>query len=96
MRRSFARLGLLTAALALGGTPQALPAQQGSNNVRTVNKDAIKEDITPTRPVMVRNAFGGFGNVSHKASRMLNQRQYRKLVKQNPNIYRSKKHRSKN
>lgn len=93
------RLAAVVAAIAMLGSPAAAVSSSSSvpGTVNTANKDAIKEDVTPVRPMSLRNKFGGFSQVSVKAANVhKNQRQYRKHVRSNPWLLKSKKHRSKN
>lgn len=97
MKRQLTKIGMLAAAMAMVGSPSSGSTGTGSVNVKTSNRDAVKNDVKPVAPVMKRNAFGGFGNELLKpAGVFLNQRQYRKRCRQNPHLLRSKKHRSKN
>lgn len=94
MKKKLGLLGALTALATMGAPSMAAPTVNATTHEV---REGIADVKKAPRPVMqVRNAFGGFGNVSHKASRHLNQRQYRKLVRQNPHLRKSRKHRSKN
>lgn len=86
------RKGSGLAALMALMTLSAQTAQQATDRKDNVANyaDYVK------RPMMVQNRFGGFSNSSLKASIYRNQRQYRKRCRQNPWVYKSKKHRSKN
>lgn len=88
----------VAAMLGMMANPQAsAKIGNGSSNIRTVNKDAIKEDYKQVRPESRRNRHGGFsGEGINAANRFLNQRQYRKKCRSNPHLYSSYKHRSKN
>jgi hypothetical protein len=95
-----AMLGVMLA-MANMGAPMAAPAapttQQQSQQQSSERREQAPMRISaPQVMVQYRNMFGGFGNASHKASRHLNQRQYRKLVRQNPHLRKSKKYRGKN
>ena len=88
---------MIAAAMAMMGAPSVIAASSNSGSVQTSNRDAIKLDVKAPQPTqMVRNLSGLFGNASDKPYIVRNQRQYRKLVRQNPNIFRSKKHRNNN
>lgn len=85
--------GLMALGTAIAPASSAT-ADAGSVQVR--DQRAVKHKAP--RPVTKHNgmpSFMGFttGPVPYK---MLNQRQYRKMCRQNPSMYRSKKHRSKN
>ena len=98
MKKSFKTVAALTALLAASS-----PVQSSSVNhnqvVRESSKNAIPVQSAMKYNFSIRNMFGGFSGQSnprkHKFG-VLNQRQYRKLVRQNPCLLKSKKHRSKN
>lgn len=96
MRRSFSKLAVLGAALALAGAPAATASLPSSNQSQSVKKDAIQQEVKQTRPMMVKNQSGLWGNETNNPFIDRNQRQYRKLVRQNPWMRKSKKHRSRN
>jgi predicted metalloprotease len=57
----------------------------------------VSNRIIQPRIIRERDILGGFSKVSHRQpGRFLNQRQYRKKVRQNRHLLNSKKHRSKN
>lgn len=87
---------LVAMMLAMGvGAPQAGMGTR-SQQVSTINRDAIAEKVTPAAS-MLKNIMEGSGErAGHPANRFLNQRQYRKRCRQNPHLYKSAKHRSKN
>lgn len=88
------KLGMLAL---IGLASMGAPSMAAPTVSQYESRDAVADIKKTPQPVMqIRNAFGGFGNASHKASRYLNQRQYRKLVRQNPHLKNSQKHRSKN
>lgn len=77
----------------MAGTSQATiqPSQQ------VIQKDAIdKLQKQSTINQMVRSGMNNGWAESAGESRVLNQRQYRKKVRSNPSLYKSRKHRSKN
>ena len=92
MRSVFRSLAALSAMMAMASAPfsAGASAKQSSNKEMAVKSDQV------AAPVSYRNVFGGFGNASTKPSRFLNQRQYRKMVRQNPWIAKSRKHRKNN
>jgi hypothetical protein len=95
----FPGLAAVAAAIAMLGSPAAAISSNANTPgaVKTTSKDAIKEDVTPVRPMAMKNKFGGYSNVGVKAANVFkNQRQYRKHVRSNPWLLNSKKHRSKN
>lgn len=88
---------IIATATAPVATVQTVQAQTQTAQANTVKRDATPAVIQAPRLFgQQRNIIngGGFGNGN--ASRLLNQRQYRKQCRQNPSLYRSKKHRSKN
>ncbi|MHA4844403.1 hypothetical protein ACX0G7_09575 [Flavitalea antarctica] len=95
MRRSFTKLAALTAMMGLmaPGTSQAR-----TSNAPTATKEAVThKDIRPTVSKEIRvNTNGDFLGWRNPPGRFLNQRQYRKKCRNNPSLYKSKKHRSKN
>ena len=98
--KSIAVLGAMLA-MANMGAPMAAPVVVVENTQQQSSEQGRREQApmrisAPQVMVQYRNMFGGFGNASHKASRHLNQRQYRKLVRQNPHLRKSKKYRGKN
>lgn len=96
-------LGLVAAGMAMANMTAPVAAasvttqqEQGTERQSNRREQAPMRIAAPTMHMQFRNMFGGFGNPTHKASRHLNQRQYRKLVRQNPHLRKSRKHRSKN
>lgn len=89
-------LGLLAAAALSTVSPTHATVKTAEGQTGTENRNAIPIERAPIRPQTERNVHGSFGNTSDKPSRFLNQRQYRKKCRQNPSLYKSKKHRSKN
>lgn len=85
----------LAGAMAAGGiTIIGADTAQANQGKKT---EAIVMAPEVAKPVSVRNVFGGYsGGGTGNPSRFLNQRQYRKKCRQNNNLYKSKKHRSKN
>jgi hypothetical protein len=71
-------------------------AQSPAKNI-SVRDSAIEAQVAP-RPVTDNKKLlnGRFKRNYGEPGRFLNQRQYRKKCRQNPNLYKSKKHRSKN
>ena len=98
MRRNFTKLlGVFGAMAALIGGGVSNRALANNAEVRTTQRDAIKEEIKVPRPVQMRKTISGFSENGLKPSnRFLNQRQYRKMCASNPHLRKSKKHRSKN
>lgn len=95
LRRMMSLAMVVSALASIGGTT----AQPGSNSMnRAKRTEATLPDKLPTRPVSVKNNFGGFsgeGSLKHNWG-TLNQRQYRKLMRQNPSLRKSKKARRNN
>lgn len=89
-------IGLLAAGLLAAMSPTQATVKTVDGQTGTENRNAIPFERAPVRPQMERNVHGSFGNTTDKPSRFLNQRQYRKKCRQNPTLYKSKKHRSKN
>lgn len=100
MKKGLSRIATIAMGLAAmaGMTNVTVAEPTGSTTTQQTNRrDAIAVKPEAPRPMMqVRKAFGFYGTESNKPSRFLNQRQYRKLVRQNPCLAKSKKHRSKN
>ena len=94
---------LLTGALAAASlaspaaTVQADAGQAGNAKTISVRESAIEAQVAP-KPVTDNKKLlnGRIKRHYGKENRFLNQRQYRKKCRQNPSLYKSKKHRSKN
>jgi hypothetical protein len=82
---------------ALGmGTPKinAAVSQAENSTQQQSRKDAVQEKHTPVRPVNKKSIFHGAGDSNpykHNVTPKGNQRQYRKWLRQNPNMKKSKK-----
>lgn len=72
------------------------PGQQ--QNAPQTKKDAVAQKTGNNTPDNIRQRIRDHVAASRKgaANQFLNQRQYRKLCRQNPSMYKSKKHRSRN
>lgn len=83
-------IAVLASLLGISVAAEAITAPTRPDNVATL----------PLRRVRCKNAnkqvYNGSGSVLVVPNRVLNQKQYRKLVKSNPSLLKSKKHRSKN
>lgn len=94
MRRPFTKLATL--AMMMGAMGASIPAL--SSNAPTATKDQIS--IKDQKPKVMKEVPRGDSWLSegrrNPAGRFLNQKQYRKKCRQNPWMYKSKKHRSKN
>ena len=92
MKGVFRSLAFITAAIAAATSPAA--------SAPSNNKDAaaiVHEINRSSAPTGIRNNFSGqFSGSGERAGLYKNQRQHRKMCKQNPWMYKSKKHRSKN
>ena len=93
MKKHFLKIAALASLMSMAGTSQATiqPSQQA------IQKDAIdKLQKQSTINQMVRSGMNnGWAEIAGE-SRVLNQRQYRKKVRSNQSLYKSRKHRSKN
>lgn len=94
---------ILTGALAAASlaspaaTVQTDAGQAGSAKTISVRESAIESQVAP-KPVTDNKKLlnGRIKRHYGEQGRFLNQRQYRKKCRQNPSLYKSKKHRSKN
>jgi len=94
-RSKLVMIGTMAMGLAAAIAPQS-QAEPSNSNVQqqTKTREAIQIKIQTPRPIEQRLNLtnGGAGN---DAGRILNQRQYRKWARQNPQMRRSKKFRIK-
>jgi hypothetical protein len=97
MKSSLKRVAAMMAGVAMMGAPvhSASPVSSPTGNVQSLKKDAVTKQVEPVRSVS-RKQISGFSSNENNSGRFLNQRQYRKKCRQNPHLYKSKKHRSKN
>ena len=87
------RSNILAALMAITGLStfaEAITAPLSPDKVATLPIRYIKGN-NPGKQL-----YNGLGHVLVVPNRLLNQKQYRKLVKSNPSMFKSKKHRSKN
>lgn len=79
----------------MAGGPAGMAAN--ASNTTAVNRDMLPLKQAPITKRQERTMTdGSWDRIGHPSGRFLNQRQYRNLCRQNPHLYKSKKHRSKN
>lgn len=91
LRKVFATIAAFAS---LGFATQSAGVGQSTSKTITSNKEAVRDHSRKNLPVAIKNKMGGFSGESskrHTWPMFRNQRQYRKLVRQNPHFRRSKK-----
>lgn len=77
-------------------TTSEAQAQHAQQNQQRQNDVILVDNQLPSIPIQMRQGLNLNFSSNPGESRFLNQRQYRKKVRSNPSLYKSRKHRSKN
>lgn len=102
MKKSFKSVLLAGAMLGAGMAGMATTGTTVTpgNDKAQSSKEAIKKEVEPVKSVPQKKKqkawTGEYRRHRGNAGEFKNQRQYRKMVAQNPHLRKSKKHRSKN